>query len=107
MKELRQLKDRLLATTEQDYGWVVKVQDRVYGRRNELIYRRLDFTGVFPGTFWSLRVFLGVVSTLPTTTDDAIPLPVRWSYLLYCLDDRAHRRHIHSIPPQYKAYNLF
>jgi hypothetical protein len=39
---------------------------------------------------------LGVVSALPTATGDAIPLPVRWPYLLYCLDNRAHRRGIHS-----------
>jgi hypothetical protein len=50
------------------------------------------------GFYWSLssyRSFLGVVFALLTTTSDAIPLPVRWSYLLYCLDDRALRQHIH------------
>jgi hypothetical protein len=37
--------------------------------------------------------FLCVVFALLTATGDAIPLPVRWPYLLYCLDDRALRRH--------------
>jgi hypothetical protein len=55
---------------------------------------------------WILRIFsfftgfLGVVFALPTATDDAIHLPIRWPYLFYCLDDRALRRHIHYIPPQ-------
>jgi hypothetical protein len=62
---------------------VAKVHDRVYGRLNELIYGLLDFTGVlqmhigFYRSLRSLRVFLGVVSALPTATGDAIPLPVR------------------------------
>jgi hypothetical protein len=92
---------------ERDYGWVAKVQDRVYGRQNELIYGLLGFTGVlrvhlgFYGSLRSLRVFWGVVSAFATATGDFIPLPVRWHYLLYCLDDRALRRHIHRIPPQY------
>ena len=83
---------------------MAKVQDRVYGRQNELIYGLLDFTGVlrvhlgFYRSLRSLQVFLGVVSALPTATGDAIPLPVRWPYLLYCLDDRALRRHIHLYP---------
>jgi hypothetical protein len=57
-----------LATTEQDYGWVAKVQDRVYGRQNESIYGRLGFTDVlriqieFYGSLRSLRAILGVVS---------------------------------------------
>jgi hypothetical protein len=41
----------------------------------------------------TLRVFLCVVFALPTAIGDAIPLRVRWPYLLYYLDDRAHRRH--------------
>jgi hypothetical protein len=51
----------------QDYGWVAEVQDRAYGRQNELIYGLLDFTGVlriqleFYESPRSLRVFLGVV----------------------------------------------
>jgi hypothetical protein len=49
----------------------------------------------------SLQVVLGVVSALPTVTSNAIPLPVRWPYLLHCLDNRAPRRHIHPIPLQY------
>jgi hypothetical protein len=79
-----------------------------YGRQNELIYGLFGFTGVlrihleFYGSLRSLRVFLGVASALPAATGDAIPLPVRWLYLLYCLDDRAHRRHIYLIPPQYE-----
>jgi hypothetical protein len=57
---------------------------------------------------WILRVFsfltgfLGVVFALPTATSDAIPLPIRWPYLFYCLDNRALRRHIHPIPLHYK-----
>jgi hypothetical protein len=75
---------------------VAKVQDRAYGRQNELIYGPLGFTGVlqahirFYGFLHSLQVFCGVVSAFATATGDAIPLPVRWPYLLYCLDDRAH-----------------
>jgi hypothetical protein len=83
---------------------VAKVQDRAYGRQNELIYRLLGFTGVLwmhLGFYGSLT---GVVSALPTATGDVIPLPVRWPYLLYYLDDRAHRRHIHPTPPQYEAF---
>jgi hypothetical protein len=82
----------------------------VYGRQNELIYGLLDSTGVlrvhiqFYGPLCSLQVFLGVVSAFVTATDYAAPLPVHWPYLLYCLDDRAHRRHIHPIPPQYTPY---
>jgi hypothetical protein len=63
-----QLGHRRLATKKQDYGWVAKVQDRVYGRQNDLIYGLLDSTGViqvhiqFYGPLRSLQVFLGVVS---------------------------------------------
>jgi hypothetical protein len=35
-----------LATIEQDYGWAVKIQDRVYRRQNELIYGLLGSTGI-------------------------------------------------------------
>jgi hypothetical protein len=59
----------------------------------------IEFTGV-P----SLQLSLSVVSAFATATDYALPLPVRWPYLLYCLDDRALRRHIHSIPPQYTLH---
>jgi hypothetical protein len=46
-----------------------------------------------------LTGLLGVVFAF--AIDYVLPLPVRWPYLLYRLDDRALRRHIHSIPPQY------
>jgi hypothetical protein len=50
----------------------------------------LDFTDIS----FLYGSFLCVVFALLTATGDAIPLPVRWPYLLYCLDDRALRRHI-------------
>jgi hypothetical protein len=81
---MKQLKSRLLATTECDHGWVAKVQNRVYERQNELIYRRLGFTGVswiylgFHGSLYSLQVFLGVVFALPAATDCVLPLSMRW-----------------------------
>jgi len=53
------------------------------------------------GSLRSLRVFLVVVFALPTAIGDAIPLPIRWPHSLYYLDDRALRRHTHSIPLQY------
>jgi hypothetical protein len=62
---------------------VAKVQDRVYGRQSELIYGLLGFTGVlrmhlgFYGSLRSLQFFLGVVSALPTATNNTITLPVR------------------------------
>ena len=93
------IQGRLFATIKEDYSQVAKVQVKAYRRRNELIYRLLDFTGVlrvhlgFYRSLSSLRVFLGVVFALPTAAGDAIPLPMRWPYLLYCLDDRAHRQH--------------
>jgi hypothetical protein len=49
------LKSRLLATTEYDHGWVAKVQNRAYERRNGLIYRRLGF----PGVLWIYLGFYG------------------------------------------------
>jgi hypothetical protein len=57
-----------------------------------LIYGLLDFTGVLQVALDPTGL-LGVVFALATATGDAIPLPVRSPYLLYCLDDRAHRRH--------------
>jgi hypothetical protein len=62
---------------------VAKVEDRVYGRPDELIYGPLGSIGAsrvhlgFYGSLRSLQVFLGVVSALPTATGDAIPLPIR------------------------------
>ena len=78
---------------------MAKVYDKVYRQENDLIYRLLGFRGVlrvhlrFYRSFRSLQVYLGVVFALPTVTGDAILLPIRWPHLLYCLDDRAHRRH--------------
>ena len=62
----------------------------------------IEFTGVLS----SLRVFLGIVSAFATAADYVLPLPVRWTYLLYRIDDRALRRHIHSISPQYVSLYL-
>ena len=96
---------RTVRKQAKDYSQVVKVQDRVYGRQNELICGLLGFAGVlrvhirFYGSLRSLWVFLGVVSAFATTTGDVLPLPVRWPYLPYSLDDRALLRHIHPIPP--------
>jgi hypothetical protein len=88
-----------------DQGWVAKAKDRACGQQNGLIYRLLGFTGVLrirlssTGVLSSLRVFLGVVFAF--ATDYVLPLPVRWPYLFYRLDDHALRRHIHSMPPHY------
>jgi hypothetical protein len=60
----------------------------------------IEFTSVLYKSFCVLSLLL------PTATDYAIPLPVRWPYPLYCLDDRAHRRHIHLISPQYANTDL-
>jgi hypothetical protein len=90
-----------LATTEQDYGWVAKVQDRVYGRQDELNYGLLGFTGVLRVQTEFYGSFLGVVSAfaycyrLRPSFVRTPALPT----LPYCLDDRALRRHIHSILP--------
>jgi hypothetical protein len=74
--------------TEYDHGWVAKAQNRVYGRLNELICRRLGFTGVswiylgFYGALLSLRirssllVVLGVVFALPTVFACTLVLPI-------------------------------
>jgi len=45
--------------------------------------------------------FLGVALTFLTAASDASLLPGALAYSFCCLDDRALRRHIHSIPPQY------
>jgi hypothetical protein len=56
--------------TEYGHGWVAKVQNRAYEQQNELIYRRLGFTGIlqvylgFYRSLYSLQVFLGVVFAL-------------------------------------------
>jgi hypothetical protein len=45
--------------------------------------------------------FLGVSLTFLTAAGDALLLPYALAYSFCCLDDRALRRHIHSIPPHY------
>jgi hypothetical protein len=88
-----------------DYGWAAKVKDRVYRQRNGLLYRLLDLLWVLTGP---LQVFfgflLGIVLTFLTAAGDASPLPCTLAYLFYYLDDRALRRHIHSIPPQWLSH---
>jgi hypothetical protein len=48
---------------------------------------------------------LGIVFALPTATGDAVPLPIRWPYLFYRLDDRALRRHIYPSYPSTITHN--
>jgi hypothetical protein len=50
----------------------------------------------------SLQVVFLVLSLLCL-----LPLPIRWPYLFYRLDDCALRRHIHPIPPQYLQHDIF
>jgi hypothetical protein len=60
---------------------VAKVQDRAYGRQDELIYGLLDSTDglrvhiQFYGSLLSLLVFLGVVSAIVTALARTLALP--------------------------------
>jgi len=95
--DLRWLEVRQLATLAQE------VNNRIR-QRNGLLHGLLDFYGCLQGplrvSLFLAGFFLGVVLTFLTAAGDASLLPCALAYLFYCLDDRAHRRHIYSIPLQ-------
>jgi len=64
-------------------------------------------TGPYGSLTFFTGFFLGVSLTFLIAAGDAPFLLYALAHLFCCFDDRALRRHIHSIPPYYVAILLF